>query len=192
MAARGECHTRAEFVGMLLGAPCSDKAAKRGDEQGLPTIMTVEDGRVYQLVRVVDAGERARELAEDAMRAAAAADDAMRAAAAAEPPAIAAAAAAAADPRRRRGRRLDEVEVTYEQLMTILSDDGPPKTITTVDGKTVRLKPNRICALCSAGYGRNPKPAPTLKCQRCESVYYCDKACQKAHWPTHKLVCKKQ
>ena len=29
-----------------------------------------------------------------------------------------------------------------------------------------------------------------FKCQKCTSVYYCSKACQKAHWKTHKTVCR--
>lgn len=29
------------------------------------------------------------------------------------------------------------------------------------------------------------------QCGRCKNIRYCSKACQKAHWSTHKLVCKK-
>lgn len=29
------------------------------------------------------------------------------------------------------------------------------------------------------------------KCSACEKVYYCNRSCQKKHWPTHKLECKK-
>jgi hypothetical protein len=28
------------------------------------------------------------------------------------------------------------------------------------------------------------------KCSGCRSAYYCDAACQKQHWPQHKLVCQ--
>lgn len=28
-----------------------------------------------------------------------------------------------------------------------------------------------------------------MKCSRCQRVKYCDRACQKAHWPTHKQDC---
>jgi hypothetical protein len=29
-----------------------------------------------------------------------------------------------------------------------------------------------------------------MKCGACKAVYYCDRDCQKAHWPLHKLMCK--
>ena len=29
-----------------------------------------------------------------------------------------------------------------------------------------------------------------LKCARCERVRYCSRACQKADWTVHKLMCK--
>lgn len=28
------------------------------------------------------------------------------------------------------------------------------------------------------------------KCERCRVVYYCNAACQHAHWKTHKLECQ--
>jgi hypothetical protein len=31
-----------------------------------------------------------------------------------------------------------------------------------------------------------------LACARCGSAKYCSKACQEAHWPTHKSRCKEQ
>ncbi|KAH8104566.1 hypothetical protein BXZ70DRAFT_595786 [Cristinia sonorae] len=33
-------------------------------------------------------------------------------------------------------------------------------------------------------------PLAPLKCGRCKSAYYCDQACQKAHWRHHKDLCK--
>jgi len=30
-----------------------------------------------------------------------------------------------------------------------------------------------------------------MQCGRCKNVAYCNTACQRAHWPTHKLVCRK-
>ena len=40
-----------------------------------------------------------------------------------------------------------------------------------------------VCPVCC-------KPA-NQRCSRCKTVYYCTAACQSAHWPTHKLSCKK-
>ena len=34
-------------------------------------------------------------------------------------------------------------------------------------------------------------PEPQMKkCSRCEVVFYCGAACQRAHWPAHKAACK--
>ena len=41
-----------------------------------------------------------------------------------------------------------------------------------------------LCASCSKLLD-NP-----LRCAKCKSIYYCDKGCQKTHWPTHKPICK--
>lgn len=56
------------------------------------------------------------------------------------------------------------------------------------------LNPNKIgevlvcCASCS-------KPAthdePLQQCSRCKSVRYCGSACQRAHWPKHKVMCQR-
>lgn len=35
----------------------------------------------------------------------------------------------------------------------------------------------------------NKTTAVMLKCGRCKEVFYCDRNCQRAHWPTHKSVC---
>ena len=39
------------------------------------------------------------------------------------------------------------------------------------------------CASCG-------EPAPN-RCAKCKTVWYCSRAHQAAHWPTHKLECKK-
>ncbi|KAI9325627.1 hypothetical protein BDR26DRAFT_878961 [Obelidium mucronatum] len=39
------------------------------------------------------------------------------------------------------------------------------------------------CHVCFAG-------GSTKKCSECRVIRYCSEACQKAHWPAHKLMCK--
>ena len=41
----------------------------------------------------------------------------------------------------------------------------------------------RTCAHCSK-VGASMK-----KCRQCKKIYYCSKACQVAHWPTHRVAC---
>ncbi len=40
----------------------------------------------------------------------------------------------------------------------------------------------QICLEC--------KKEGTLRCGECQSSFYCSKACQKANWPLHKILCK--
>ncbi|KAF2103202.1 hypothetical protein NA57DRAFT_52730 [Rhizodiscina lignyota] len=42
--------------------------------------------------------------------------------------------------------------------------------------------PDPLCANC-------PKPHSKI-CAGCRSIHYCSKKCQKADWPTHKLLCR--
>ncbi len=41
----------------------------------------------------------------------------------------------------------------------------------------------QCCTACRA-------PRATSRCKRCLSVQYCDRKCQEAHWPYHKVLCK--
>ena len=45
----------------------------------------------------------------------------------------------------------------------------------------------RACAACST---IEPAVRTYPKCERCRVVYYCNAACQRTHWPTHKLECQ--
>jgi hypothetical protein len=45
----------------------------------------------------------------------------------------------------------------------------------------------KVCAAC-----HKRRTSAAKKCSRCMRTYYCDAACQKAHWPTHKHECKAQ
>jgi hypothetical protein len=42
----------------------------------------------------------------------------------------------------------------------------------------------KTCAACGT------RAAELFKCNGCHSVSYCDKECQRKHWPTHKQACK--
>lgn len=44
------------------------------------------------------------------------------------------------------------------------------------------LDPLARCGTCGDPFGKK-------KCSTCKSIYYCDKACQKLHWFTHKTQC---
>ena len=43
-------------------------------------------------------------------------------------------------------------------------------------------KAPRLCHLCGL--------ASTMKCGGCREAHYCTRACQKAHWREHKLLCQ--
>jgi hypothetical protein len=46
----------------------------------------------------------------------------------------------------------------------------------------------QVTPLCHNSGCTNPAPN---KCAGCKVVRYCSKACQRAHWPTHKPICTK-
>ncbi|KAF7359216.1 Zinc finger MYND domain-containing protein 10 [Mycena sanguinolenta] len=39
--------------------------------------------------------------------------------------------------------------------------------------------------------GKCANPSGSLKCSRCKIMTYCNRECQVAHWPEHKIRCKK-
>jgi hypothetical protein len=62
----------------------------------------------------------------------------------------------------------------------------------TVDTELKVLEPVRFdglavkeCSSCGNSVSKK------VKCARCQRVRYCDSACQKQHWPQHKLVCSR-
>ena len=61
-----------------------------------------------------------------------------------------------------------------------VSDDFPPKRMTEL----LLMKFAEQCGQCM-------KPNPKFKCP-CFTEVYCDRNCQKAHWPIHKNVCNKR
>jgi ubiquitin carboxyl-terminal hydrolase 4/11/15 len=53
--------------------------------------------------------------------------------------------------------------------------------------KVQQQENNKSCKICAACRARHA----TKRCARCMSVWYCDRACQEAHWPFHKGICSK-
>lgn len=74
------------------------------------------------------------------------------------------------------------VEGSFDRFSTAA---GPAYGIVERDGERVvtPIYDLPLCANC-----RMAKPS-LMKCSRCQRVKYCDRACQKAHWPTHKQDC---
>jgi hypothetical protein len=50
------------------------------------------------------------------------------------------------------------------------------------------MRMQRECDVCGA---RGDRATKLLKCDGCKSVLYCSEACQRAHWPEHKRVCRR-
>ncbi len=86
----------------------------------------------------------------------------------------------------------------HEKVVKVLLAQGADITKKTVAGETALILAQKYghqhivkvleeahyrCAFCY-------KMLKALRCGRCKAVYYCDRECQRNHWPTHKLTCK--
>ncbi|KAJ3055511.1 hypothetical protein HK097_010286 [Rhizophlyctis rosea] len=80
-----------------------------------------------------------------------------------------------------------EREATGEDRSQLYA--GHPTPPPTPPSKTAVIM--AVCSACEA-QGASAGKEELLRCSRCKTVFYCDVACQKAHWPTHKGSCKKQ
>jgi ubiquitin carboxyl-terminal hydrolase 4/11 len=63
-----------------------------------------------------------------------------------------------------------------------------PSLTTNGSSNGAKITPDSIsgvshCGACQAYQAR-------LRCTQCMSVQYCDRSCQRSHWPFHKLQCK--
>lgn len=66
-----------------------------------------------------------------------------------------------------------------QEILAMENDDEPETAMT----KQAQLKRCDFCAMLEDSRGE------FMKCGRCKGVFYCDAACQKMSWKTHKKVC---
>ena len=59
-----------------------------------------------------------------------------------------------------------------------------PETFDHIDRVLEKLSIDKKCAACG-------KVSGLSFCERCSATYYCSPACQKAHWPEHRELCKR-
>jgi hypothetical protein len=52
-----------------------------------------------------------------------------------------------------------------------------------------RQQAQSACANC--GRGEACSGSKHARCGKCKKVHYCSATCQKAHWPEHKLLCRR-
>ena len=74
--------------------------------------------------------------------------------------------------------------ILMDMFMTYNTKSAPPQLPPLFNAHTVRSG-QRVCAKCMAfrlGSGR------MMRCP-CHQVYYCSRACQKADWKVHRVVC---
>jgi hypothetical protein len=69
----------------------------------------------------------------------------------------------------------------FKCMCPCCNHDIAPSLLLASFGVPLRNKPH--CWWCGALQGARP-------CTRCRVAHYCNAACQRANWPTHKLICK--
>lgn len=91
------------------------------------------------------------------------------------------------------GTALDIAKVLGHNHLVPLLSDPPPKTRFVTDetiyaalsGAPDVVASPKTCAFCGTD-----SPVELSKCSQCETVWYCDQTCQRAHWKEHKGWCK--
>ena len=69
------------------------------------------------------------------------------------------------------------------------SSDLEPEVCVRFDGDdhTTNVRRDEVVTLCAAGCGGD---APSQRCSRCGSTFYCSKSCQGSHWKVHRSSCQ--
>lgn len=74
----------------------------------------------------------------------------------------------------------------FRQIVTSLSGEDPPAALyvitSALNGQRGFLDNIPHCNTCG-------EEKPTKKCSKCKVVQYCDRNCQRLHWPWHKKSC---
>ena len=61
--------------------------------------------------------------------------------------------------------------------------------MSAAEAPKVPLKPRKICSVADT-CDYCGQYSTTKKCSGCKEARYCTPACQKSHWPDHKLLCR--
>jgi len=78
----------------------------------------------------------------------------------------------------------------FLKVISELPEEQKSKMIAKDPQKIEWLTPHRLLVRCANCDKKEKSVKEFKKCTRCNSVYYCSKACQKANWPSHKITCK--
>ncbi|XP_030760414.1 ankyrin repeat and MYND domain-containing protein 2 [Sitophilus oryzae] len=74
----------------------------------------------------------------------------------------------------------------FRQMVATLSSEEPPSALfvisTVINGQRGFLDNIPRCYTCG-------EEQPAKKCSKCKAVQYCDRDCQRLHWPWHKKSC---
>lgn len=74
----------------------------------------------------------------------------------------------------------------FRQMVTTLAEKDSPSALSIVtaaiNGQRGFIDSIPVCSTCG-------EEKPAKKCSKCKVAQYCDRNCQRLHWPVHKKVC---